>query len=258
MGRPGADGAAGDGQFVRARRVIDVDAEHETVELGLRQRIGSLLFDGILRRHNDERRVETICFAVGRHGQFLHGLEEGGLRLGWCAVDFVRKDQVGEDGTAVKHQVASPAALVALQDLRAGDVGRHEVGRELNAAKLPAEQLGQRLHHHRLGQARDSDYHHVAARHQPGEEQSNHFALADQHLAHLGLEQPATIPQPLDSFFCRLDFAWIHSRGTPVHQRLLASIIVFYRRGLRLSIQESYKPAPNIAFDKPLGLCDRE
>jgi hypothetical protein len=29
---------------------------------------------------------------------FLHGLKHGGLRLGRGAVDFVRQDDVGEDG----------------------------------------------------------------------------------------------------------------------------------------------------------------
>ena len=62
----------------------------------------------------------------------------------------------------------------------AGDVGRHQVGRELDAAELEVERLGERAHQHGLAQAGHALEQGVAA----GDE-------ADQHVAHdLGLARP--------------------------------------------------------------------
>ena len=40
--------------------VVDVDVEHEAVELGLGQRVGALLLDGVLRGEHEERQVERV------------------------------------------------------------------------------------------------------------------------------------------------------------------------------------------------------
>ena len=42
-------GAAGNLEFVGEARILDKDLEHEPILLSFRQRIGALLFDGILR-----------------------------------------------------------------------------------------------------------------------------------------------------------------------------------------------------------------
>ena len=110
-----------------------MDAQHEPVQLRLGQRVGALLLDGVLRGHHDEGRRQRVGLAVDGHRQFLHRLEQRRLGFGRRAVDFVGQDEVGENGAAVKDQVAAPAALVALENLRAGDVRGHEVGRELDA-----------------------------------------------------------------------------------------------------------------------------
>ena len=47
-----------------------------------------------------------------------------------------------------------PPAADLFQDLRAGDVGRHQIGRELDALKLEMKDLGDRAHQQRLRQAR--------------------------------------------------------------------------------------------------------
>ena len=44
-----------DFEFLLRARVVHVNHEHEAVELRLRQRIGALLLDGILRRKHEER-----------------------------------------------------------------------------------------------------------------------------------------------------------------------------------------------------------
>ena len=53
-------GAAGDGDLLVARGIIDADHEHEAVELRLGQRIGALLLDRVLRRQDEERRIERV------------------------------------------------------------------------------------------------------------------------------------------------------------------------------------------------------
>ena len=45
-----------------------------------------------------------------------------------------------------------PESGVFLDDVRAGDVGGHQVGRELDAAEVEIEDLGHRLDDERLGE----------------------------------------------------------------------------------------------------------
>ena len=57
----------------------------------------------------------------------------GGLRLGRCTVEFVGQDNVGEDGTFDELELSR-----LIQDLRSYDVGRHQVGSELDTAETQA------------------------------------------------------------------------------------------------------------------------
>ncbi len=83
----------------------------------------------------------------------LHRLQQRGLRLGRRAVDLVGQDHVGEDRPL--DELHPPVAVARVfQDLRAGDVGRHQVGRELDPLELQVEDLRDRADEQRLGQAR--------------------------------------------------------------------------------------------------------
>ena len=55
------------------------------------------------------------------------------------------------------------------QQAHAGDVGRHQVGRELDAAELEPERQAERPHQQRLGGAGHAFEQHVAARQQRGD-----------------------------------------------------------------------------------------
>ena len=55
---------------------------------------------------------------------FLHGLQQGGLRLRRCAVDLVGQNEIGEDRTGAESRHAPSGA----GEDRTGDVHRHEVG----------------------------------------------------------------------------------------------------------------------------------
>ena len=86
-----------------------------------------------------------------RDAVLLHRLEQRALRLGRRAVDLVGEDDVGEDGPLAELEDLA-AALRVVDDRRAEDVGRHEVGRELDARERERQRLGERPHEHRLAE----------------------------------------------------------------------------------------------------------
>jgi hypothetical protein len=59
-----------------AGRVADLDHQHEAVDLGLGQRVGALLLDGVLRGHDHERVVQAVAGLADGDLALLHGLEE--------------------------------------------------------------------------------------------------------------------------------------------------------------------------------------
>ena len=85
----GSRSFAGDAFFLLGRWIIDLDEKHEAVELRFGKRVGAFLFDRVLRRENEKRRLERVGLA--EHGDlvFLHRLKHGGLGFRGSAVDFV-------------------------------------------------------------------------------------------------------------------------------------------------------------------------
>ena len=88
------------------RRIIDLDVEHEAVELGFRQRIGPFLLDRVLRGDDEERVGQIVRLLAGGHLAFLHRLQQGGLRLRRRAVDLVGQHDVGEDRALDEAELA--------------------------------------------------------------------------------------------------------------------------------------------------------
>ena len=82
--------------------------------------------------------------ASGSDLMLLHGLQQGGLRLGWGPVDFVRENDIGKNGPG--HETQLPPGIGFAEHLGAGDVRWHEVRRELDARKLKVKNLGNRFH----------------------------------------------------------------------------------------------------------------
>ena len=121
-----------------------MDEKHEAIQLGFRQRIGAFLLDGVLRRQNKERRGQREKPPGDGDAMFLHRLQQGGLRLGGRAVDFIGQDDVGEKRPLDEDEGAAAGLVGFLEDVRAGDVGGHEVGGELDAVELQGHDLGQR------------------------------------------------------------------------------------------------------------------
>ena len=132
--------------------IADDHFQHETVHLRLGQRIGSLLLDGVLRGHHQERVRQFERVAADGHLLLLHGFEQGALHLRRGTVDFVRQHEVGEYGTALHLEFF----LFLRVDHRTRDVRRQQVRRELYALISCVNQLCQRLDSQRLGQSGDT------------------------------------------------------------------------------------------------------
>jgi hypothetical protein len=92
----GAGGFAGDAFFFIGGRVIDLDEEHEAVELRFREWVGAFLFDRVLGGEDEKRRLQRVGVSEQGHLVFLHRLQHGGLSLGRGAVDFVGEHDVGD------------------------------------------------------------------------------------------------------------------------------------------------------------------
>ena len=88
------------------RRIADHRLEQEPVKLRLRERIGTLVLHRVLRRKDRKQRVERSRHAVGGHLPLAHRFEQRRLRLGWRPIDFVAKQDVGEDRPGLEFESA--------------------------------------------------------------------------------------------------------------------------------------------------------
>ena len=125
--------------FIVFREIGHDDVEQEAIELRFGQRIGAFELDRVLRGQHEERPLELIGPARGGDVILLHRLEQRGLRLRRRAVDLVGEDDLREDRPL--HEPQRARAVILVEDLGAGDVGRHQVGRELDALEAQVENL---------------------------------------------------------------------------------------------------------------------
>ena len=102
------------------RRVVDEDLQHEAVDLRLRQRIGALRLDRVLRREHEERPRHRERVVPDRHLALLHHLEQRRLHLRRGAVDLVGEEEVAEDRPELRLELAAVGPV----DARADEVGR--------------------------------------------------------------------------------------------------------------------------------------
>ncbi len=119
-------------------RVIDENLEHETVNLGLRKRIGSLLLHRVLGSHHKERLGKGIGIFTESHLMLLHCLEQGRLHFGRGAVDFVGKHEVGENRAFVNFELFVFLTI----DKGTCNICRKQVRSELDAGEIRVHRLG--------------------------------------------------------------------------------------------------------------------
>jgi len=111
---------------------------------------------------------------------FLHRLQQRRLGARAGAVDFVGHQQLGED-RALDEAERAAASLAFLKHFGTQDVGRHEVGRALQALFLEAEHDAQRFHQLRLGEARHADEQQVTPAEQRDKGLVDNFGLSEDH-----------------------------------------------------------------------------
>ena len=180
-GRHDAGHPLDDDELLGLGRVADDDLHHESVDLGLRQGVGALGLDRVLRREDEERVRDLVGLAADRDLALLHDLEQRALDLGRRPVDLVGEQQVREDRPERRPELAR----LLVVDPRADEVGRDEVRRELDALELAADRVGHGLDRHRLGEARHALDEDVAADEQRDDEPLEEVVLADDDLLHL-------------------------------------------------------------------------
>jgi hypothetical protein len=117
---------------------------------------------------------------------FLHGFEKSGLSFRRRAIDFVGENDVREHGTFRENERALPWLICLLQNIGAGDVGRHEVGRELNAAETERHHLRKGIDDGGFREAGNAHEQTVAARENTNEQSLDDEILADNDLGDFG------------------------------------------------------------------------
>jgi hypothetical protein len=141
---------------------------------------------GFLRGEDEEGLSKRVGAAGDGDFVFLHRLEHRGLRFGGGAVDFVGEDDVREDGALGEFEGAF-AAGEFLQNVGAGDVHGHQIGRELDAAEAQRHRFGEARDEQRLGEAGHAHEQGVTTGEEADRELLDDLVLAD------------------DDFFQRLD-----------------------------------------------------
>ena len=164
----------------------DHDLEQEAVELRLGEGIGALHLERVLGREDEERRLEREALAGDRDLVLLHRLEQDRLGLGRRAVDLVGEDEVGEDRPGLEAEDALAALLD--EDVRARDVCRHQVRRELDPVEGAVDDVADGPHEHRLAEAGDALEQDVAVGEEAGQRLADERGLADDDPADLALD----------------------------------------------------------------------
>ena len=104
--------------------------------------------------------------------------------LGRRPVDLVREKQVREDRPPDEPEFLLHRVAVHFEDLRAGDVGGHQVRSELDPLELHVQNLGDGPDHQRLRHAGHAHQQAVAAGQQHHQDLVQHFHLAHDRFAH--------------------------------------------------------------------------
>ncbi len=157
------------------RRLLHHDLHEETVPLRLGEGVHPFGLDGVLGGQDQERLGDAPGVPTDGHLALRHDLEQGTLDLGGCSVDFVSQHDVGE------HRPPLDVELLLRRppDPRAHDVGRHQIGCELDTSERPTHHARHGRHSQGLRQAGHALDEAVAPGQQAHEGPLDHTILAD-------------------------------------------------------------------------------
>ena len=129
---------------------------------------------------------QIVARAGDRDVLLLHRLQQRRLRARRGAVDLVGHQQLREHRAGDEAEAAL-AARAFLQHLGAENVGRHQIGRELDAARVEPERDAHGLDQLGLGEAGHADQQRMAAGQHGHQRALDHDVLAENDLADGGL-----------------------------------------------------------------------
>ena len=150
-------------QLLLLAEIVEHDLEGESVQLRLGKRVSALELDGIAGGEDEERFRQRVSAPLDGDAPLLHGFQQRRLGLGRGAIDLVRQHDVGKYRALHKHQLATTAFGIFLQQIGAGDVRGHQIRRKLDAREFQIDAFGDGLHQHRLGKPRHAHQQAVTA-----------------------------------------------------------------------------------------------
>ena len=162
--------------------IAQPQAEHEAVELRLRQGERALVLDRVLGGDDQERVGHRIGRAVDRGLALLHALEQARLGLRGGPVDLVGEDDLGHDRPRPELELLG----LLVVDRQAGHVRGQQVRRELDPAERAAEAARERLGQDGLAGAGHILDQEVAAAHQGDHGEAHFVVLAHDHAFDVG------------------------------------------------------------------------
>ena len=187
-----------DAPLLLGRRVLDHDVEHEAIELRLRQRIGAFLLDRVLRGQHEERPVERVRTPVTVTWYSCIASSSAACVLGGVRLISSARMMFAKIGPRMKRITRLPVARSSSITSAPEDVGRHQIGRELDAVEPQVDRLGQLLDQQRLGETGHAAQQAVPA----GEKRDQDFAddplLPDDGLGQLPLEPAGHLGHAFD------------------------------------------------------------
>ena len=116
------------------------------------------------------------------------------MRLGCGPVDLVGEHNVGEHGSLLEFELAAPLGRFE-NHVRADQVGRHQIGGELDALELQLQRVGEGAHQQRLAESGHSFEQDVAPGNQSRQRAVDDIVVADDHLGDLLPEDPEIAPE---------------------------------------------------------------
>src|ERR1051326_5710491 len=134
------------------RRVIHFQLHKKPVELCLGEWISTFHLQRILCGQYEERRIQFVCPLADGYAAFFHRLEQRRLGFGGGSIDLVRQQDVRKDGPRLEIEEFF-AHGVLLNDVRTCNIGRHEIGCELNSRELQVHDIRESRDQFRLSQS---------------------------------------------------------------------------------------------------------